>query len=76
MNILIIRAFVRIRQYLATHKDLAAKIEKVESTQRDHTALLQIVVKDIENIEQKVVKELKRPSEPRRRRPRIGFKVE
>jgi len=30
MNILIIRAFVRLRELLATHKDLARKIEKLE----------------------------------------------
>jgi hypothetical protein len=30
LNILIIRAFVRLREYLATHKDLARKLEDVE----------------------------------------------
>jgi L-lactate utilization protein LutC len=33
LNILIIRAFVRLREYLATHKDLARKLEDVEHTQ-------------------------------------------
>ena len=31
MNILIIRAFVRMRKLLASHKDLAARMEHVES---------------------------------------------
>ena len=33
MNILIIRAFVRLREILATHKDLARKIEELELQQ-------------------------------------------
>lgn len=36
LNILIIRAFVRLREYLATHKDLARKLEDVERTQHEH----------------------------------------
>jgi hypothetical protein len=36
MNILIIRAFVKIREMLATHKDLALKIEDLERTQTAH----------------------------------------
>jgi phage regulator Rha-like protein len=32
MNILIIRAFVKLREMLATHKDLAARMEKLETT--------------------------------------------
>ena len=35
MNILIIRTFVRLRELLATPKDLARKIEDVERTQRE-----------------------------------------
>jgi hypothetical protein len=38
MNILIIRAFVRLRELLATHKDLARKMEKLERRQA-HQAL-------------------------------------
>lgn len=30
MNILIIRAFVKMREILATHKDLTARMEKLE----------------------------------------------
>lgn len=33
MNILIIRAFIKLREMLATHKDLARKIEKLKPTQ-------------------------------------------
>jgi len=33
MNILIIRAFVKLRELLATNKDLAARLDKVEQAQ-------------------------------------------
>ena len=36
MNVLIVRAFVRLREMLATHKDLARKIEDVERQQKEH----------------------------------------
>lgn len=36
MNILIIRAFVKLREMLATHKDLARKIEDLERQQKEH----------------------------------------
>src|SRR5580698_8502566 len=38
LNILIIRAFVRLREYLATHKDFARKLEDIERTQHEHSA--------------------------------------
>ena len=41
MNIVIMRAFVKLRELLASHKDLARKIEKMEATQRDHAAFVQ-----------------------------------
>jgi len=64
MNIVIIRAFVRLRQVLASHKDLARKIEQLEATQRQHGTVLVAVVKEIHKLKQ-----------PRRKptKPRIGF---
>jgi ORF6N domain-containing protein len=57
MNILIVRAFVRLRQLLATHKDLARRIEQLESvqeqygrTQKQHASILVAVVQDIEKL--------------------------
>lgn len=41
LNIVIIRAFVRLREYLSTHKDLARKMEDVERTQQEHGAHIQ-----------------------------------
>jgi hypothetical protein len=63
MNILIMRAFVKLREVLATHKDLARRIEQIEATQQEHGAVIVSVVKEIRKLKQ----------EPRRRRRRIGF---
>ncbi len=41
LNILIIRAFVRLREHLATNKDLARKLEDIERTQQEHSEHLQ-----------------------------------
>lgn len=73
MNILIIRAFVKLREVLATHRDLARKMERLQHTQKDHAAVLSIVVKDIQDLEKKVMKGFKSLKAPLRRKPRIGF---
>jgi len=73
MNILIIRAFVKLRELLSTHKDLAGAVQKLEATQKDHAVTLALVVKDIETIARSVNKEFKKLQSPRRRKPRIGF---
>jgi hypothetical protein len=73
MNIVIIRAFVKLRQILASQTALARRIEKVEATQKDHAAILSIVVNDIETLSKNVAKEFKGLKSPRRRKPRIGF---
>jgi ORF6N domain len=76
MNILIMRAFVKLRELLATDKDLARKIEKLEATQKDHAVMLALVVKDIQTLATTVKKEFKKLKAPRRRKPRIGFNVD
>ncbi len=63
MNILIIRAFVRLRELLATHKDLARKIDQLEQIQRAQGLQIDAVYK--------VVKKL--ITAPRRPKRRIGF---
>jgi hypothetical protein len=64
LNILIIRAFVRLREYLNSHKDLARKLEDVERTQQDHGA-------HIEEIYGYIQSQLEPPPESAKRR--IGF---
>ncbi len=50
LNILIVRAFVRLREYLATHKDLARKLEDVERIQQDHGTHIQQIYGYIERL--------------------------
>jgi phage regulator Rha-like protein len=65
LNILIIRAFVRLREYLATHRDLARKLEDVERTQQEHGAHIRQIYDCIDR--------LLEPPEPSKRR--IGFRT-
>ena len=41
MNILIMRAFVKLRELLATNKDLARKLEHIEASQKQHARAIQ-----------------------------------
>ena len=75
MNILIIRAFMKLREMLASHKDLARKLDQLELKQKDQAALLSIVVEDIETLSQSVTREFRKLNPPHRRKPRIGFYV-
>jgi hypothetical protein len=65
MSILIIRAFVKMRELLASHKSLAARVEKIETSQKRHASVINILAEQIED--------LKRPpaESPKRR---IGFR--
>jgi len=62
MNILIMRAFVRLREALATNEALAHRIDELAATQHEHAVALVGVISEI--------KQLKAP---RRRKQRIGF---
>jgi hypothetical protein len=64
LNILIIRAFVKLREYLSTHEELARKLSDVERTQHEHSA-------HIEQIYDYIQKMLEPTPEPSKRR--IGF---
>jgi len=62
MNIVIMRAFVRLREALATNEALARRIDELAATQHEHAIALVGVIREI--------KQLKAPP---RRKPRIGF---
>jgi hypothetical protein len=77
MNIVIVRAFVNLREVLASHRDLARKMERMEYTQKDHAAVLCIVIKDIEDLEKSMKRGFKDLRSRRRRpKPRMGFITE
>lgn len=62
VNILIMRAFVKLREMLATHKDLAKKLEEME---KKYDKQFKVVFE--------AIYELMKPPEPSRRL--IGFKT-
>lgn len=64
VNIEIMRAFVRLREWLASNKELASKLEELERKLQDHD---QAIV-DILN----AIRELMTPPDPAPKR-RIGF---
>jgi hypothetical protein len=66
MNIQIIRAFIRMREMLAEHKDLAERVDKLESAEKRHVSVIRMLADEIQD--------LKNPPLPAKRR--IGFRAE
>jgi hypothetical protein len=66
MNILIIRAFIKLREILAGHKDLARKIEDLERKHKRHSQQLAAVY----SIIKKLIEAPSKPQNP------IGFRVD
>ena len=64
MSVLIIRAFVRMREFLAAHKDLALRVERLEDVQLRHNSVITILAEEISELK-------KLPPPPPKRR--IGF---
>lgn len=54
MNILIVRAFVRLREILAANQDLARRIDKVEDGQQKTVSIIELLAEDIENLSKEV----------------------
>jgi len=73
MNILIMRTFVKLRELLASHKDLARDIEKLEVGQKEHAVMFALVAKGMGTLAKNVNTRFKEPQAPSRRETRIGF---
>jgi len=71
VNIAIMRAFVRLREILLTHKDLAAKIEALELKYRNHDMKFSEYDAHIEAIFEAIKQLMAPPAE--KPKPRIGF---
>jgi len=74
VNITIMRAFVRLREILLTHKDLAIKIAALELKYKNHDMKLSEYDKHIAAIFEAIKKLMAPPPEKPRRM--IGFKQE
>jgi len=67
VNIAIMRAFVQLRQFAASHKDLAKKIDALERKYSEHDDEIQVIFKAIKKLLEPP------PASPKRR---IGFKTD
>jgi hypothetical protein len=74
MNIAIMRAFVRLRELMLEHKDIAARIEKLERGQERAASVIEVLVEDIDRLGRKIEK--MRSSEAAYARQRIGYVTE
>jgi hypothetical protein len=63
VNIAIMRGFVKLRQILSTHKELAHKLEQLEHKTEKHDTEIQAIFEAIRQL-------MKPPEQPKRR---IGF---
>lgn len=66
VNIQIMRVFVRLREFMATHKDLAQKIEELEAKFRKHDENFVVVFAAIKRL-------LEPPPEPKKKKLPFGF---
>jgi hypothetical protein len=66
VNIAIMRAFVKLREILLTHKELAGKLEELEKKYQMHEADIQVIFETIRKLLEPV---------PVPEKPPIGFGV-
>jgi hypothetical protein len=69
MSIVIVRAFVHIRELLASHRNLATRVEKLEGEQKTHASIISILADEIV----KLKKPAKLPAVSKRQ---FGFRSE
>lgn len=66
MSIFVVNTFVRLREVIASHKDLAARIQKLESGHAQHGSIITLLAQEI--------RALKILPDPPPRHP-IGFRI-
>jgi len=69
VNIQIVRVYTKIRNMLATHKDLLLKFEQFETRLADHDNKIMLIFEYLKQLEKAKQQELEQ-----KERPRIGFK--
>jgi phage regulator Rha-like protein len=69
INIQIVRIFIRLRELLATHKEILQKLEKLERKDLEQDNKIMLIFDYIRQFEQLKQKELDQEN-----RPRIGYK--
>ena len=67
VSVFVVRAFVRLREMLSTHRELARKLEELESHLQDHDGKIGVLFDAIRQL-------MREP--PGRRKPPIGYHTE
>jgi hypothetical protein len=70
MSILVVNAFVRMRELLSANKDLAVRVDKLELVQDRTGSVIEVLVEDIDRLAHEVKQMKAIPPKPKRR---IGF---
>ena len=68
MSVFVVRVFVKLREMLSTHKELAHKLAELERKLQNHDESIRSLVV--------AIRQLMRPPEPEPPKRRIGFLVE
>jgi hypothetical protein len=74
VNIMIMRAFVKLKELLLTHKDLADKIAELEKKYDSHDDQIQLIFEAIKKLLEPVPPPQPKPPEPKK--PPIGFNTD
>ena len=70
VNVMIVRAFVKMRELIAANKDIAVRVDKLERSHKRAASVIEILVEDID----RVAKEVRRMKAlPLPRKQKIGF---
>jgi phage regulator Rha-like protein len=72
MNIVIVKAFVRMRELIASNKDIAARVEKLERGHDRTASVIEVLVEDIDRLAHEL-KEMK--ALPPVTKRKIGFRL-
>ena len=72
MNVLIMRAFVQLREIVAHNKEISERVAKLEHTQTRTASVMEVLVEDIDRLANEVKRMKLQPLKPKRQ---IGFKA-
>ena len=72
MNVLIMRAFVQLREVVTHNKEISERVAKLENTQTRTVSVMEVLVEDIDRLANEVSRMKIQPLKPNRQ---IGFKA-
>ena len=73
MSIFIVRAFIKLRELMATNKAVAQRLNELTAAVKEHAGLFNVVIRDMQNLDRRLSHEMALLKSPRRAKSRIGF---